>query len=267
MPKTGAYGGKGKVSEGKFKCSECGADFETSQALGSHAKYKHGSKKNAPPREGLDLKNAFVDLLHDVGVRRGARTIAEIYFGTGGDSMESLDRILRLAGVSNPARSLILKRWSQRVNKQVGETLLRSEKLEQRRSGGVFEAYERMRESELQELLMDDLRTRIEERRKKKGRAPSDENIVLRMIDKLSEEVRELRLSQTISRPLASRRMPSELPAQPTRSYAYDCDDLNHSEFCVVCGECGFHGSIAWVPIGETFSCPICRASWIRDHW
>jgi len=254
------------MSDQKLKCSECGAVFGTSQALGSHVKYRHGSKKDAPPREGLDLKNGFVDLLHDVGIRRGARTIAEIYFGTGGDSMENLDRILRLAGVSNPARSLILKRWSQRVNKQVGENLLRSEKLDQRRSGNVFEAYERMRESELQELLMEDLRSRIEERRKKKGRAPSDEDIILRMIDKLSGEVKELRLSQTVSRPLASRRMPSQLPAQPTRSRAYDCDDPYHSELCVICGRCGFHGSIARIPIGETFYCPICGASYVRDH-
>jgi len=254
------------MSEGKFECSECGAAFGTSQALGSHVKYKHGSKKDALPREGLDLKNGFVDLLHDVGIRRGARTIAEIYFGTGGDSMENLDRILRLAGVSNPARSLILSRWSQRVNKQVGENLLRSENLDQSRSGNVFEAYERMRESELQELLMEDLRSRILERRKKRTHAPSDEDIVLRRIEKLSEEIRELRLSQTISRPSASRQKSSQLPTHSTKSYAYSCDNPYHSELCVVCGRCGFHGSIARTPIGETFRCPICGASYVRDH-
>jgi len=268
MSNTGAYRGKGKVSEGKFKCSECGADFETSQALGSHVKYRHGSKKDAPPREGLDLKNAFVDLLHDVGVRRGARTIAEIYFGTGGDSMENLDRTLRLSGVSNPARSLILRRWGQRVNKQVGENLLKGEKMDQGASaGGVFEAYERMRESELQELLMDDLRTRIDERRKKMARAPSDEDIILRKIDKLSEEVSELRLSQTISRPLELRQMSSQLPTQPTSSYTRRCDNPYHFEQCVICGRCGVHVSIAWIPIGQVFSCPTCGAIYLRDHW
>jgi len=255
-----------KLSEGKFKCSECGGVFDTSQALGSHVKYRHGSKKDAPSREGLDLRNAFVDLLHDVGVRRGARTVAEIYFGTGGDSMDNLDRVLRLAGVSNPARALILRRWGQRVNKQVGETLLRSENLDQRKSGDVFEAYERMRESDLKELLMEDLRTRIEDRRKKRAPTPSDEDIVLRKIDRLSEQVRELRRPQTISKPLASWQMSSQLPPEPTRSYGYRCDDPYHSESCVVCGRCGFHGSIARIPIGGRFCCPRCETIYFKDH-
>lgn len=266
MSEKGAYRGKKKVSEGKPVCSECGAVFETNQALGSHLKYMHERKKNAPRREGLDLKGAFVDLLRDVGVRRGARTIAEIYFGTGADSMENLDQILRLAGVNNPARSLVLRRWGQRVNKQVGESLLRDKNLGQSKSGDFFETYERMRESELQELLMEDIRTRINERRKKRERAPSDEDTVLRMINKLSAEVGQLRLSQTISRPLATTQMPSQLPPQPTRGYAHHCDDPYHSELCVVCGRCGFHGSIAWTPIGEVFFCPMCRASYVRDH-
>ena len=255
------------MSGERFKCSECEAVFETSQALGSHVRYKHRGKKSASPREGLDLKSAFVDLLHDVGVRRGARTITEIYFGMGADSMDNLDRVLRLSGVSNPARALVLSRWGQRVNRQVGETMLRSENLNQRGSGNVFEAYERMRESDLKELLMDDLRARIEERRKKTVRAPGDEDRVLRRIDRLAEEVRRLRPPQTISKPLTPGLMPLRLLPQPTRSYAYPCDDPYHPESCVICGNCGFHGSIAQIKIGGVFLCPICGNDYIRDHW
>lgn len=255
------------MSKGKFECSQCPATFETSQALGSHVRYKHRNKKNGPSSEGLDLKNAFVDLLRDVGVRRGARTIAEIYFGTGGDSIENLDQVLRLAGVSNPARALVLRRWAHRVNKQVGETLLRRENLDHKKSSDVFEAYERMRESELQGLLMDDLRTRIEERRKKTARAQSDENTILHKLNKLSEEIEELKLSQTVSMPLAPwHARSSQLPSEPTHNSANFCRNPYHSESCVVCRRCRFHGSLARIRIGEYFVCPKCGSNYFRDH-
>jgi len=210
-------------------------------------------------QEGLDLKNAFVSLLNDVGVRKGARTIAEIYFGTGGDSMENLDRILRIAGVSNPARSLVLKRWSQRVNTQVGENLLRSESYDQGSTSDVFEAYERIRESDLKELLMEDLRTRIEERRKK-GHIPN-EDVLLRKLNKISDELEELKFSQRALRPLASR---PRSPSEPTSSFAYHCYNRHHSQPCAECGRCGYHGSIASIPIGGDFTCPKCE-TWITE--
>lgn len=262
--KMGASKGNKERSEGKFQCAECRMVFETSQALGSHRKYKHGDKgRQSTSREGLDLKNAFINLLHDVGVKRGAKTIAEIYLGAGGDSLEDLDSILRLAGVSNPARTLVHRRWSQMIGKEFDEALLKSESPAKRKLTDVFELSERMRETELQELMMEDFRSRIEERRRKIRALEG--NALHEKIESLQKEIRDLSLSQTLSRRPEPRLSP-QLPPRTRDVYAYPCSDPWHGRQCVICGNCGFHGTIEQIPVGGSFGCPRCQIDYSRDH-
>lgn len=102
------------LAEGEFRCPECGLKFETSQALGSHVKFRHeGKGASSSSGEALDFKHDFVGLLEDVGVRRGTRTIGDIFFELGADSPENLDKVLRLAGITNPAKALVLRRWAR----------------------------------------------------------------------------------------------------------------------------------------------------------
>ncbi|UCE96917.1 MAG: hypothetical protein JSV51_04870 [Candidatus Bathyarchaeota archaeon] len=256
--------GNKERSENEFQCTECGIVFETSQARGSHMKYKHGAKgRQSTSREGLDLKNAFVSLLQNVGVKRGAKTIAEIFLGAGGDSLENLDSILRLAGVSNPARNLVRRRWSQMIGKEFDEAFLKSESPAKRKLTDVFELSERMRETELQELMMEDFRSRIEERRRKNKTL--EENALNEKIESLQQQIRDLRLSQTLSRQPELLLSP-QFPPHTRDVYAYPCTDPWHGRQCVVCGNCGFHGSIEKIPIGGGFVCPRCQIDYFRDH-
>jgi hypothetical protein len=245
--------------------------FETSQALGSHMKFKHeGKGVSSSSGEALDLKRDFMGLLEDVGVRRGTKTVSDIFFGLGSDSLENLDRILRLAGVTNPAKALIINRWGQRVDIEVPPQLLTGRD-SQERTSDVFQAYEKVREAELTELLMEDLRERIKAKRRQSS-GGDETKPLLDKLERLENEVKDLKLSQSLDD--ISRRHQPFTPPQAHESPeprqlgagAHPCNNPRHSPSCVVCGYCGFHGSIRRIPIGGDFTCPQCGATFLRDH-
>jgi len=62
----------------EYGCDVCGQKFKSSQALGSHLKYKHGGRKIRDD-EGLDLKGEFLKLLGDLGIRKAKQTLADIF--------------------------------------------------------------------------------------------------------------------------------------------------------------------------------------------
>jgi ribosomal protein L40E len=70
-----------EVRKDKHVCRKCGAEFPTSQTLGSHLRYKHKENRRAESeRESLDLKEDFLDILRDVGLKNRAATITDIFF-------------------------------------------------------------------------------------------------------------------------------------------------------------------------------------------
>ena len=255
------------LAEGEFRCPECGSKFETSQALGSHVKFRHeGKGVPSSSGEALDLKHDFAGLLEDVGVRRGTKTIADIFFGLGADSPENLDGILRLAGITNPAKALILRRWAQRVNIEIPEELLRGKESEERK-GDVFEAYEKVREAELSELLMEDLRTRIKERRRQSS-GGDETKILLDKLEKLENEVKDFKSMQNAAESPEHRQLlvpPYPREHRQLETVVHSCNNPYHLQPCFVC-RCGFHGSIRYVPIGSHFSCPWCGKRYFRGY-
>ena len=70
----------------EYRCDVCGQKFKSSQALGSHLKYKHGGG-GIREDEGLDMKADFIRILQDLGVRKGRQTLADIFFDLGVDSL------------------------------------------------------------------------------------------------------------------------------------------------------------------------------------
>jgi hypothetical protein len=68
------------------------------------------------------------------------------------DALEKLEEVLRLAGITNPQRALILKRWSQKVGKPLPEKILQEKPFEEIASDAVLEVYDKKTQSELQEL-------------------------------------------------------------------------------------------------------------------
>ena len=237
----------------EYECDVCGEDFETSQALGSHRRYKHGEGGGD---DSLDLKEDLKRILKDVGLRKRGATITDIFFDLGADNIQNLEYVLRKAGVTNPAKALILMRWGQRIDEEPSEELLKGE---ERRGRHVFEAYDRIMEAEMRELLMEDLRARIDRRRGEKQKG-TDESKGLK--DKLDEILFELKWRETERRPLRKRRRPPR-----GRLRARDCQDPLHPLDCVVCGNCGYHGSIDRILLGETFVCPRCGPGYVRDHY
>ena len=133
----------------EYRCDVCGQKFKSSQALGSHVKYKHVGGEIRD--EGLDMKADFIRILQDLGVRKGRQTLADIFFDLGVDSLTNLEYVLRMAGVTNPAKTLVVTRWGQRIGKMPSEDLTRGEEV---KGESLFDAYDRIMEAEIRELLM-----------------------------------------------------------------------------------------------------------------
>jgi len=64
----------------------------------------------------------------------------------------------------------------------------------------IFETYDKFCENELAELMMEDICSRIEERRRKM-RDENESRAVLDKLDEMIDEIRDLRLSQSLTRP------------------------------------------------------------------
>jgi len=232
-------------SSGSCRCPVCGKIFANSRALGSHMHYVH-REEGVGSRESLDLREDFLEILRDVGIKTKAKTIADIFFDMGGDSIEKLDEVLRLAGITNPQRALILKRWGQRVGKNVPEELLK-EKVEEKEDS-VFKAYDTMVQTELRELLIEDLRTKIEERKRKL----KEETNTPEKVEELLDDIKTLKMmlsfgQQPITYPTTyQQHLPSSSP--------------NKNFFYLQYFRCGYLIPILkGTPAGSWVLCPQCQ--------
>jgi len=231
-------------------CEICGKDFKSPQALSSHLRYKHSNQED--DRGVMNLKEDFRGILKDLGIKKARNVISDIFFDIGADDIENLENVLRKAGVTNPTKSLIILRWSQRIGKKPPEELLKDETKRGARSS-VFEVYDRLMETEMKELLMQDVKARIA---KKSGAH-----------DKRHEETEELRaLFYKLLLELRSQRRTLDREGQMSqrRGYrAWFCQDSRHPSDCVVCGNCGCHLLSAHIPPGGLLVCPRCRAEYL----
>ena len=240
------------MEETAYTCKVCGKSFSNSRALGSHMHYKHGSREGGG--EILDLKEEFRELLMDLGIKAGkSRVLSDIYFDLDPQDLEKLDELLRLSGITNPVRGLILQRWSQRVGKPLPKDLLKESTEES--SEPIFELYDKMAQHELRQLLLEDLRSRIEERRHKLG---------------LKEPRRDEEKGLEV-------RCPCMVPL----GYVVFGQDGGMTHFCTLkqkpcpfyapvelatCSHCHLDIRIDGLPIGAPFMCPRCGAEHIKTH-
>jgi hypothetical protein len=224
------------------KCLICGREFSNSRALGSHMRYKHGRAGvgGGGSDESLDLKQDFSEILRDVGIKTRAKTVANIFFDMGADSLEKLEEVLRLAGISNPQRALILKRWSQRVGKTVPEELLREKDEGKTEADTIFKAYDMMVQSELRGLLVEDLRTKIEERKRRLKGEDKPERV-----EELLDEIKSLKASLNFSQ------QPPNIPYQP---YPPPYPSQNIFQRCSRCGY--LIPVLKGIPPGSQVLCP-----------
>jgi len=234
-----------------YTCEICGETFKSSQALGSHQRYRH--PRNEKDNDVLDMKEEFRRILKDVGVRKALNVIANTYFDMGADDLKNLEYILNKAGVTNPSRSMIMMRWSQRIGEEIPKESLKDEA---KRASDVFEAFDRLAELEMRDLLLEKLRARTEKKNGEKTKR-IDESEGLK--DKMAEILSELRLQRRAQR---ERQRPPY-----RRNGAWPCDDLNHSPSCVVCGTCGFHGYIDKIRPNGVFVCPECDAEYVNTPY
>ena len=230
----------------EYKCDVCGQKFKSSQALGSHLKYKHGGE-GVRDDTGLDLKADFSRILQDLGVRKGRQTLADIFFDLGADDLGNLEYVLRIAGVSNPAKTLVVTRWGQRIGKKPSEDLIRGE---EERGGGLFGAYDQILEAEMKELLIADMRERIDRKRGARTKR-ADEGGGLE--DKMDEIIVGLKFGGMGGR--------GQTP------WGYEllrCQDHYHGQPCGICMYCGGHTYLGYIPWGGLFVCHKCGAQWSR---
>ena len=231
----------------EYGCDVCGQKFKSSQALGSHLKYKHGGRKIRDD-EGLDLKGEFLKLLGDLGIRKAKQTLADIFFDLGADSLSNLEYVLRLAGVTNPSKTLVLTRWGQRIGQQPSEDLI---KVKDERGEGLFGAYDQLLESEMKELLIADMRERIESKRGARAKR-ADEGGGLEA--KFDELIMELKLGGMRGR--------GQTPTWSNELWW--CQDPYHGQPCGVCFYCGGHIHLGYFPWGGSVICPRCGTQYTR---
>lgn len=164
------------------KCPICGREFQNKRALGSHMRYIHGvpGKHARIRREGggggekeiskeaLNLREKLIEILTDVGVRKGANTIVDTFLELGGEDLKKLDELLRIAGVPATSRRLVLERYGQIIGVEPPKPMeqTKEDKTKEDKESDIFKIYEEITKRELQELLIEDLKTKIEERKK-----------------------------------------------------------------------------------------------------
>lgn len=153
-----------------IKCEICGKEFKNTRALGSHMHYVHGKggkrTYNKESKESINLREKLIEILKDVGVKKAVNTITDIFFELGGEDLSKLDELLRLTGVPATSRKLVLERYGQLIGKEAPKDV---EDTKDETESDFLRLYEVMTKRELQELLIEDLKTRIEERKKKLG--------------------------------------------------------------------------------------------------
>lgn len=224
-----------------YDCEICGKKFRTPQALGSHRKYKHGGV-GIRDDEGLDMKADFIRILQDLGVRKARQTLADIFFDLGADSLANLEHVLRISGVTNPAKTLVVTRWGQRIGKKPAEDLVQGE---EKRGGDPFDAYDRILEAEMKELLIADMRERINSRNRARVKK-DDEGGGLEA--KMDEIIMGLKYGGMRGRGLT--------PYSGTELSR--CQDPYHWQPCGVCLYCGGHtylGDILWGGLAVCHRC------------
>jgi uncharacterized C2H2 Zn-finger protein/predicted RNA-binding Zn-ribbon protein involved in translation (DUF1610 family) len=255
-------GSEGPTAEGLergFKCQVCGKVFKNSRALASHIHYRHPGHGEGRG-EALDLKQEFTALLTDVGVKPGrSKVIADIFFDMGGDDLSKLDELLRLAAVGNPQRALVLKRWGQRIGKSVPESLLK----EGSAAGSedyILEAYDRLTQAELKQLLLEDLRARIEERRRRLK--PEEEEAEPRWKPPKYEPICPCTTPEVYGRvvPMGDR-LALYCTAKDRPCVFYGVVELT------TCSNCRHSFRIDHVPLGAEFTCPSCGTTYVKDHF
>jgi len=171
----------------------------------------------------------------------------------GADDLKNLEYILNKAGVTNPSRSMIMMRWSQRIGEEIPKESLKDEA---KRASDVFEAFDRLAELEMRDLLLEKLRARTEKKNGEKTKR-IDESEGLK--DKMAEILSELRLQRRAQR---ERQRPPHMG-----NCAWPCDDPSHSPSCMICGNCGFHGYIDHILPDRVFSCPECGVRYVNTPY
>lgn len=224
------------MSEGN-KCQYCGKTFKTPQALGSHQKtcsQKPGSGDEN--KQSVNLKEDFKEIMKDVGVKKKREVITDIIFDEDAEDPKLVDSLLKQFGISNPARRIIVRRWSQRIGEEPPEMEKDSGK-ETGEVGGPETPSELLKWKLMEKLFGDseEEETFIQER------LDSIENTLLELWKgKESEFQREKQVEPTREEP--------EYWAKPCR---------RHPD-CLICGNCGGHIDVRDLSPYESLVCPYC---------
>jgi hypothetical protein len=130
------------------------------------------------------------------------------------------------------------------VGKPLPEKLLQDKPSEEAGSDAVLEVYDKITQSELRELLIEDIRTKIEERKKKlKG-----EDATPKRVEELLNEIKALRASLNFGQ------QPANIPYQP---YPPPYPSQNIFQPCSRCGY--LIPVLKGIPPGSQVLCPQCH--------
>jgi hypothetical protein len=242
-----------KTSEGVevVKCLHCGRQLQSKAGLGPHLTV---CAKPKPERGGgghtmqvaevsvPEEKDVLKDILIKFGVKENrAEGIADLMSYAGWDNYGELRYYLDCAGVNPDRVALILKAWSNHRGTAVPHELFKKTKPEKEYESSVFGLYDEFARRELQELMLEDMRMRIEERLEKKRREMEEEKSPY---------------------PSSSAPMLSQGVWQQTIAFAalmpFPCYHIReHPQPCIVCPKCLTHMVMGVLPPG-IYPCVRC---------
>jgi len=269
-----------------FKCEICGKEFKNKRALGSHKRYKHGIKKNEkgkggidiledtiPAEDSIDLRDELLKIMSDLGVKRGARTIIDIFFDYGGEDLNKLDELLKLVGVPVNIRKIIIERYAQRIGKSEEAKKIVQEDEKENDEDDILKIYEFIERRELKRLLLEDLKLRIAEKRKELGLDKEED----KERESKEEKEEELEINYGISLHHRSPCPCSNPSIWCSIHYVGDEPKLYCSLMSILCPyytpvelmqcQCGLMFNISNIKLNDPFRCPKCGYDYIKTAY
>ena len=137
-------------------------------------------------------------------------------------------------------------RWGQRIGKEPSEDLTRDEKV---KGGNLFDAYDRIMEAKMKELLMEDLRARIESKRGARAKRADEGDGLEAKLDEILAGFKYGGMRGGLN---------------PGGYELLKCQDPYHWQPCGVCLYCGGHMYLGNLPWGGLVICQRCGTQWSR---
>lgn len=175
--------------------------------------------------------------MKDVGVKKKRKVIADIIFDEDAENPKLVNSMLKQFGISNPARRIIVRRWSQRIGEEPPEISSDQSGEREKSKGDLGTPSELLKWKLMGELF---------------GESEEEESFLEERLRSIEDVLMELQRSR-------DRGFQREEPAQPpVEEPEYTAEPCGRHSDCLICGRCGGHINVRDFSPSEFLVCPYC---------